>query len=154
MTRSLALVVSLGLAACAGSGASAPSPETPALPYVAIRPEDARLAAAASDLQARVGHDLNYEVDAEVLKDHAPNLQDELAEAFESIARGLEKAREENPEGVAKTTAVVRTIRVELDEKTRDFRARVAGDVLYLYVPTHTPGFTTDAAVRAALTAN
>lgn len=124
------------------------------MPYVAIRPEDARLAAAASDLQARVGHDLGYEVDAEVLKDHAPNLQDELADAFETIARSLETARAERPEAVARTCAVVRTIRVSLDEKTRDHRARVSGDVLLLFVPTHTPRFTTEAAVADALLAD
>jgi hypothetical protein len=151
--RALVFAGVLALAGCATGGASAPAPETPEAPYVAIRPEDARLAAAASDLTARVGHDLDYDVDAEVLKDHAPNLQQELADAFETISRALEQARAENPEAVAKTCAVVKRIRVELDEKTRDHRAFVAGDTLVLRVPTNTPGFATDAAVLEALRA-
>jgi hypothetical protein len=152
--RRLAALAVLAIGSgCAIGGGAAPTPETPAQPYVAIRPEDARLILAANDLTARFGHDVTYEVDADVLKDHAPNLQVELADAFETIARVLEQARVERPELVTKVYAVVTKIRVELDEKTRDHRAFVADDTLVLRVPTNAAGFATDAAVLAAIDA-
>jgi hypothetical protein len=144
-----ALSLVAGIAGAPACGASANG----GVPFVAIRPEDARLSAAANALSASVGHDLDFEVDAAVLKVHAPVLQERLSDALETITRALEAARAERPDDVAATCAKLVTLRVELDEKIRDHRATVTGGVLVLRVPTKVAAFTTDAAVRDALLA-
>jgi hypothetical protein len=140
----------LALSACGASPGSSAAADPAQMPFLAIRPEDARLAFAANDLSARVGHDLSYEVSAEVMGEHATNIQEILSDTLEAIARGLEHERIARPDEVARTLVVLKSIRVQSNEKIRDHRAYIEGGVLVLLVPTKTTVFTTDVAVAAA----
>ena len=105
------------------SSSSSSSGEAPAQPFLVIQPEDARLAIAAQNLKAGIGHEVQVDFDASLLKDHAANLQTELADALETISRGLEAARAQRPDIVLRATATLGTLKFVLDEKIREHYA-------------------------------
>jgi hypothetical protein len=145
------LLLPIVLAACADSGAGqAPPPETP--PFVVVEPQDARLAMAAQELKGRMGHDVSVDVDAQLLKEHAPHLTVILADALETIARGIDRARADRPAVVLRACAAIATLRVELDDKLREPQVAVdvAAGVLLLRVPSGATTFASDEAVASA----
>jgi hypothetical protein len=146
------MVVGLGVAAGACGGGSGSAPDPAAAPFVAIQPEDARLAMAAQSVKSRLGHEVNVDVDAALLKEHAAHLSLILADALETIARGIDRARADRPAAVLKTCATIATLKIELDEKNREPTVFVdpTTGVLLLRVPNGAASFATDEAVASA----
>lgn len=169
MMRALVLSSCVLVAACVdGGGQQAPavtpmsastgsgsSQTAPAVPFVAIQPEDARIVMAAHAVTGRIGHDVNFDVDAELLKEHASHLSPIVADALETVARGIDRARADTPVPTMRTLSTLASLQIKLDEKARDAYAYVDADAgaLVLCVPTNATSFTTDAIVAAALSA-
>ncbi len=145
--RALALLL---LAACGGASGQAPSSDTP--PFVVVEPQDARLAVAAQDLKGRIGHEVAVDVDAQLLKEHASHLSVILADALETISRGIERARADRPAVVLRACSSIATLKMELDDRVREPTATVDATtgVLLLRVPTGASYFATDDAVATA----
>jgi hypothetical protein len=129
-----------------GIGGSGSGADTPAVPFVAIQPEDARLSMAANDVKGKIGHEVNVDVDAELLKEHAPHLSIILADTLETISRGIDRARADRPAEMVKTCAALATLKIQLDERLREPRASVdtASGLLLLRVPNGVNYFATD----------
>jgi hypothetical protein len=168
MKRALVLSSCVLLVACVDGGQQAPavtpmsassgsgsSVSPPAVPFVAIQPEDARVVMAAHAVTGRIGHDVNFDVDAELLKEHASHLSIIVADALETVARGIDRARADTPVPTMRTLSTLAALQIKLDEKARDPYAYVDPDAgaLVLVVPTNATSFTTDALVAAALSA-
>jgi uncharacterized phage protein gp47/JayE len=140
----------LFVAACGGASGQAPSSDTP--PFVVVEPQDARLAMAAQDLKGRIGHEVAVDVDASLLKEHASHLSIILADALETIARGIERARADRPAVVLRACSSIATLKVELDDRIREPTAYVDAEngVLLLRVPSGVTYFATDESVATA----
>ncbi len=159
ITAAAAAVTACGAGGSDGSGAASPfssssslSGEAPAQPFLVIQPEDARLAFAAQNLKAGIGHEVQVDFDSSLMKDHAANLQTELADALETISRGLEAARAQRPDIVLKATATLGTLRFVLDEKIREHYAILTDEgALIIHVPTNVSFLTTDSAITSVV---
>jgi hypothetical protein len=152
------------LAGCADGSGGALSPlspfsasagvSTPPQPFLAIQPEDARLAIAAQAVKTRIGHEVTLDVDQEVLKTYAPNLGVYVSDALETVARGIDRAREEQPAVAGRNLAGIVTLKIEMDAKSRDSYAflDVPSGTLVLRVPNDALSFATDSEIATALT--
>src|SRR5438105_15164530 len=107
---------------------------------------------AAQEVKTRIGHDVNVDVDATLMKEHAAHLTAGLAETLETIARGMDRARAERPAVVRRACANLVTLRIELDEKTREPYVVIDPKlgVFLLRVPNGATYFATDDAVANA----
>jgi hypothetical protein len=162
------MTFALALAACVDSGNSTGAVavpnavkgsagiDPPKMPFIAIQPEDARLAFAANGVKARIGHEVTLDVDAALLKEHASHLADALSDALETVSRGIDRARAEQPAVTMRALVSIASLKIELDEKAREPYAflDVPTGALVMRVPTGVTSLTTDALIATALTSN
>ena len=150
--NAVAFGLALVLAACGGASGASAQPDTPPTPFVVVEPQDARLAMAAQELKGRIGHEVNVDVDATLLREHASHFSVIVADALETISRGIDRARSDRPAVVLRACASIATMKVELDDSLREPAVSVdaTGGVLLLRVPSNATYFATDDAVAAA----
>jgi hypothetical protein len=144
-----ALIAAL-LVACGGGSGGSSTPSS--APFVVVEPQDARLAVAAHEVKSRIGHEVNVDVDAALLREHASHLSLALADTLETIARGIDRARAEKPAVVLRVCASIAVLKIEMDDKLSEPRVFLDGTtgVLLLRVPNNAQYFVTDEAVASA----
>ncbi|MCL2779116.1 MAG: hypothetical protein FWD73_14050 [Polyangiaceae bacterium] len=124
-----------------------------AMPFIAVTPEDARLAATSNAVTERVGHALEYDIDPALLKEHEGNAANMVSDALETVARGIDAARESDPDATDQVCAVWDMLRISVDEKAREPYARfdVSTKTMTLWVPTRATTFAHEWSVTQAL---
>jgi hypothetical protein len=143
----------LALAGCIGGSSSGSKP--PEQPFMVIEPHEARLLAAAQSVTRNVGHDVAYEVDAALLKEHAPRISEAMSDALETIARGIEQARATRPDITSRACAALTKLVIQSNDKLREPDASFDPKVgtLVLRVPSGVMSFTTERTISSAILA-
>jgi hypothetical protein len=159
MRRCSAVVLAFGLAlasACAneraGSGVRFVSVGAGGN-EIALHTNAPRLAAASKELVSLVGHDVTFELDAELLPEHAAHLEESLADAVETIVRVLSRIKRESPSDFAHTAALLRTVRTRHDAAVREVTGTLepSDHALTFRVPQGSYAFTTEKIVSDAV---
>ena len=140
------------LAACGGGGTGA-NAKPPEQPFLVIQPEEARLVAAAHSVTQRVGHDVAFEVDAELMKEYAPQLNAAMSDTLETIARGIDQARAERPDITGRACISLNKLVIQSNNRFRESRASFDPKTgrLVLLVPSGVMSFTTEQQIRTAI---
>lgn len=128
------LACALIVAACGGGpvspAAAARSPEswivvTPVPQTLPFDPRSVRLRRAIEALAEVAGHPIALHIDAAVVPSSRPWLEDEIIEAFESIARDLRDLREQDPVVFARAAPAIERVERRYSAAACDLSARV-----------------------------
>lgn len=136
-----------------GSGGQGANATPPDVPFTVIAPEDARIVVAAHAVSTRVGHAVNYDIDAALLKEYAPRLSEMVPEMLETVARGVDRARATDFAASSRACLAVGTVKIQLDERARESSAYLdtRTGILLLRVPTSATAFANEERIAAAL---